>query len=321
MADTVDTSGSWWQQNAPSVRTLGSTPQAPTGGIGSLGNISNTPTGFSDQQITGMMNPGNPAMQPQQTQQQGGDPQALIQQYQQSHPPGDIAGLMSFLQQNGIQVTRPTHAGGTLQSDDKLVVNGQMIDFISDVGGANAKWQYSPEGQGGGDQGGAFGSLAQGWGQQYNAPSAEDAMNSPGIQAALKLGSQAIQRSAAAKGTLLTGGTLKDLTGFANDLGSQAYGDVWNRGMQQYQDAKNSFYTNQNNLFGRNFSLAQLGQNAASDQGMQGQNFANASSDLYGQQGNAQSAGTVAGTQAWMPTLKTGAEATQDIFGRTRSSY
>lgn len=319
MAEMVNTAGDWWQQNSPSVRSL-SGDTTSTGGFGSLGNLSNTATGFTDAQLTGMMNPGSTTQQPTQ---QGGDPQTLIQQYQQTHPPNDIAGLMTFLQQNGIQVTRPTHAGGTLLSDDKLVINGQMVDLISDVGGAGAKWQYSPEG-GGGGLNNLYNpnDLTAGWTQPFQAPSMEEFLNSPGIQSGLKMGEQALERSAASKGTLLTGGLLKDMKGWATDYAAQKYGDVYGRAMGEYGLARDTFFKNQGNLFDRNFSLAQLGQNAASNTGMQGQANANAQSDLYTQQGNAQSAGTIAGTNAWMPTLGAAANAGQDyLFGRTRSSY
>lgn len=280
MAELVNTNTDWWSQNAPQ-------------GGGITGGMSTT--------------------------QQGGDAQSLIQQYQASHPPNDIAGLENFLRQNGVQVTRATHMNGTLPSDDKLIINGVMTDLISDVGGPGAKWQYSPEGS---STGGGLGSLAQGWDQPFNAPTAEEFMNSPGIQAGLKLGAQALERSAASKGTLLTGGTLKDLSAFANDYASQKYNDVYGRAMGEYGMARDTFYKNQGNLFDRNFSLAQLGQNSASNTGMQGQASANAQSDLLTQQGNAQSAGTIGSTNAWMPTLGSLANAGQDyLMQRTRSSY
>jgi len=97
---------------------------------------------------------------------QTGDPRNAVLSYQSSHPVGNIGDLMTYLQQQGYQVSRPTHAGG-LPSDDKLIVNGQMIDFITDFGGPGQGWAYNPEGGGGG---GMADTLAQNMmGSQYGA--------------------------------------------------------------------------------------------------------------------------------------------------------
>lgn len=74
--------------------------------------------------------------------------------------------------------------------------------------------------------------------------------NDPGFNFALQQGTDAIQRSAAARGTLLTGGTLKDLMGYGVGLGQQAYGDVFNRmlGLGQFgSNIYNSQVANQQN--------------------------------------------------------------------------
>lgn len=82
------------------------------------------------------------------------DPYALWQQYSKQNPNANIQGLIDYFNQNGVQATRATHANGTLPSDDKAIVNGQMIDFIGDAGGANT-WQYNVEQPGGAGGGGA----------------------------------------------------------------------------------------------------------------------------------------------------------------------
>ena len=99
----------------------------------------------------------------------------------------------------------------------------------------------------------------------------------PGYQFRLGEGIKALDRSAAAKGTLLTGGHLKDLTGFAQGLASTEF----------------------QNEFGRNFSLANLGMGAAGAQGQFGSSYGQNATNLITGAGNAQAAGTAAGGQAW----------------------
>lgn len=53
--------------------------------------------------------------------------------------------------------------------------------------------------------------------------------NSPDYQFAQQQGTLALERSAAAKGLLNSGGTLKDLTSFGQGLASQQYGNYFNR--------------------------------------------------------------------------------------------
>ena len=53
--------------------------------------------------------------------------------------------------------------------------------------------------------------------------------NTPGYQFARDEGLQAIQRSAAAKGTLLTGGTLKGLARYGEGIADQLYNETYDR--------------------------------------------------------------------------------------------
>jgi hypothetical protein len=69
----------------------------------------------------------------------------------------------------------------------------------------------------------------------FVAPTAADVGNDPGYQFRVKEGQDALERSAAAKGTLLTGGTLKDLESYAQDLASTEYDKMYDRAVQQYQ--------------------------------------------------------------------------------------
>ncbi len=107
--------------------------------------------------------------------------------------------------------------------------------------------------------------------------------NSPAYQFRFGQGQEAIERSAAARGTLLNGGTLKDLTSFGQGLASTEY----------------------DNEFRRLGDITRLGQAGAAQLGTYGSGYGNANMDLAQQQGNntiglgdASAAGTIAGTNA-----------------------
>jgi len=93
-------------------------------------------------------------------------------------------------------------------------------------------------------------------------PSAINA--SPAYQFRLAEGNKALERSAAARGGLNSGGFMKGMARYSQGLASDEYGNQWNRLM----------------------GLSQMGQNSAS-------NFGNNMANLYGAQGNAQAAGTM----------------------------
>ena len=120
---------------------------------------------------------------------------------------------------------------------------------------------------------GAVNTLASGLapgGNLVNDFKPSDLTTDPGYQFRLDQGTQALQRSAAAKGGLLTGGTAKDLTTFAQGTASQEYGDAFNRSLQQNQ-------ANVGNLF----SLAGIGQNANTTLANAGENEANSMDKNY----------------------------------------
>lgn len=82
----------------------------------------------------------------------------------------------------------------------------------------------------------------------FKAPSLQDAMNEPGYQFENQQGLAAIGANAAARGTLNTGGTLKDYIGFSTNLANTTYGDLFNRDLNTYQTnrtgALNAYNTN-----------------------------------------------------------------------------
>jgi hypothetical protein len=85
---------------------------------------------------------------------------------------------------------------------------------------------------GGGYAAPGFGDLTQMDRAQFGGINLPD---DPGYQFRLSEGLKGIERSAAARGTLLTGGTLKALGQYHQGLASQDFGDAWQRAMNTFQ--------------------------------------------------------------------------------------
>ena len=82
----------------------------------------------------------------------GGDPLQWVQSQFGSLPPTpqSLGQIHDALKAAGVQVERPTHAGG-LPSDDKLTINGRMYDLIVGWDGPNPQWALQDvSGNGGG---------------------------------------------------------------------------------------------------------------------------------------------------------------------------
>ncbi|MBV8207394.1 MAG: hypothetical protein JO041_11425, partial [Acidobacteria bacterium] len=110
---------------------------------------------------------------------------------------------------------------------------------------------------------GSFGELMQPWTQQFQAPTNITEQNDPGYQARLALAQQAMEHSAAARGDILSGGTLQQENQMAQDYASNEYNNVYNRALQQYQQNYNIFQNNQANQYNRLAGLSGVGQQTA----------------------------------------------------------
>lgn len=86
----------------------------------------------------------------------------------------------------------------------------------------------------------------------------------PGYSFRLAEGMKAIQNSAAARGGLLSGNTLKAVQRYGQEMGSQEYQNAFNRAQTIYNSRLNKLQ-----------SLAGIGQTAVGDLGRAGENFAN----------------------------------------------
>jgi hypothetical protein len=112
--------------------------------------------------------------------------------------------------------------------------------------------------------------------------------NTPGYQFRLGEGLKALERSAASRGTLLTGGTLKGLQKYAQDVASTEYGNRVNQltGLSNLGLGATGTAVGAGTMYGNQLAGLNTGY------GTQG-------SDLLTQRGNAQAAGTVGGQNAW----------------------
>lgn len=101
----------------------------------------------------------------------------------------------------------------------------------------------------------------------------------PGYQFRMDEGMRALQASAAARGGLASGRTLKDLTRFGQNVASQEYSNAYNR-----------FYDQQDRQYNRLASLAGVGQTTSGQLMQSGQNMANQIGQAHMGMGNAAAA-------------------------------
>ena len=142
--------------------------------------------------------------------------------------------------------------------------------------------------------------------QPFQAPTGLDYTNDPGYQARMQLGEQAIQNSAAAQGDLYGGNTLRALTDYGQTFGSNEYGNVYNRALQNYLTNAQNFYTGQGNEYSRLMGTAGMGLNATQLQDQARQNYVNTYGQAMGmsnQGAEAQAAGIMGSANAWQQAL------------------
>lgn len=120
-----------------------------------------------------------------------------------------------------------------------------------------------------------------------------DFQKDPGYDFRMQEGMKAIERSAAARGGLNSGATLKSISRYGQDFASNEYSNAYNR-----------FNSDRDRRWNRLSSLAGIGQTANSQVAQAGQNYANqANSNLIGI-GNAQAAAGVSTGNSWANTTR-----------------
>lgn len=110
----------------------------------------------------------------------------------------------------------------------------------------------------------------------------------PGYQFRLSEGQKALERSAAAKGSLQSGGFMKGLTDYSQGAASQEYGNAYNR-----------FNSDRDRRFGRLSTLAGYGNSANAALNQAGQYAATNIGNISTSNANAQGAAGIAQSNAW----------------------
>jgi hypothetical protein len=116
---------------------------------------------------------------------------------------------------------------------------------------------------------------------------AGDYQADPGYAFRLAEGQKALDRQAAARGGLISGSALKAAQRYGQDMGSQEYGNAYNRALTGY----NANVARSDTGYNRLAAMAGLGQTAGTQIGAAGQNYATNAGNLMGQAGQATAAG------------------------------
>jgi hypothetical protein len=109
----------------------------------------------------------------------------------------------------------------------------------------------------------------------------------PGYQFRLSEGMKGLERSAAARGGLLSGGTLKGIQRYGQDMASQEYQNAFNRYQAERTGTLNPFQ-----------AMAGVGQSTANTLGTMGMNYANQAGEAYQGAANARASGYVGAANA-----------------------
>lgn len=117
---------------------------------------------------------------------------------------------------------------------------------------------------------------------------AADFQKDPGYDFRMAEGQKALERSAAARGGLQSGGTLRGLARYGQDYASNEYNNAYTR-----------FNADRDRRFNRLSSIAGLGQTANAQNAASGQNYANNYGANTMGAANARGAAGIAGANAW----------------------
>ena len=135
--------------------------------------------------------------------------------------------------------------------------------------------------------------LGEKWDKTYTRPTATDLYTDPGYEARMRAGNQGAERSAAARGTLLTGGFQKALGNWNSDYASNEYQRLADRSLGEYMNAFNTFTTdkgrraaNADTIFGQELSGYQTDfKTDQADKARRGAEFGNTYNRALGEYG------------------------------------
>jgi len=133
---------------------------------------------------------------------------------------------------------------------------------------------------------------ATGYGSAAKNFSMSDFEQDPGYAFRMSEGLKALDRTAAARGGMLSGAALRGATRYGQDMASQ-----------EYQNAYNRYQTNRAGILNPLQSLAGQGQTTANNLGTAGANYATNAGNAYMNAGNAAASGYVGSANAWNSAL------------------
>jgi hypothetical protein len=231
--------------------------------------------------------------------------------------PGLNNGGNTIVANGGPAVVPRTDGGAFPGNPDAHNFGGGVPSDPNSPANANAP------GAGGGA--GDFGSLLQPFGETFVAPTDVTEQNDPGFKFRMQQGSDALERSAAARGGLLSGGTAKALADYNQNAASNEYQNVYNRAAQEFERRYNIYNQDQTTKFNRLSALAGGGQTAAQNLNSAGLATAgdvNSTLLTSGAQigndlnlaGGARASGYVGGANAITGAIGTGTNSLMDAF-------
>ena len=176
-------------------------------------------------------------------------------------PPSAGGATVDVRQNPGAYGLRAVNIPAILGGEPTTVYTDAEGNFVPDIEQYAAQNPVAAPTPAAGAPPSEFGSLARPFGtEQFQAD--------PGYAFRQAEGMKALERSAAARGGLLSGGTLKGIQRFGQDLASQEYGNAFNR----YQIERSARLNPLQSLMGSGQSAANVTTSAA---GQMGQNVAN----------------------------------------------
>jgi len=110
---------------------------------------------------------------------------------------------------------------------------------------------------------------------------AGDYQADPGYAFRLAEGQKALDRQAAARGGLISGGALRAAQRYGQEMGSQEFGNAYNRALTGY----NTEVARENQLYNRQAAMSGIGQTATNLVGQAGQNYATGAGGALGSYG------------------------------------
>jgi hypothetical protein len=183
-------------------------------------------------------------------------------------------------------------------------------------------------------QGGPYASAKFGGVAGYDPASAmrnfgaSDFQADPGYAFRLSEGMKALDRTAASRGGLLSGATLKGAQQYGQGLASQEYQNAFNRYQanraqqaQEYGNAFNRFQTERTNTLAPLQSLAGVGQSATQQAQQASQNYATGGANTLGAFGAAQGSNIIGAGNARASGYMGGANAISNAAGQGLNFY